>query len=371
MSSRRSRSGRQAQPDDVEAVEQVLAERALAHALFQVLVRGGNDAHVALQRLVAADAVELPVGQHAQQPRLQVEGHVADLVQEQRAAVGLFEAPAACGLRAGEGTALVAEELASSRSLGMAAVLMATKRPVGTRAVFVQRARHQFLAGAAFAGDEHGDVALAQPADGAEHVLHGRRLAQHLGRLHGRASATSSRRLSSTARRISSTAVFTSKGLGRYSKAPPWKAETALSRSEKAVMMITGSPGWRCLTWASRSMPLPPGMRMSLTSTWGASSSSACRTSRGLEKVRTANCSRVSAFSSTNRMDWSSSTTQMGFMRMCRALAGARSGQWNQDLEDRAPGTLSHSIVPLCCCTKVCASVRPSPEPPSRPLTRG
>ncbi len=46
------------------------------------------------------------------------------------------------------------------------------------------------------------------------------------------ASRTSSRRLSSTARRISSTALGTSKGLGRYSKAPPWKALTALSRSE-------------------------------------------------------------------------------------------------------------------------------------------
>ncbi len=45
-------------------------------------------------------------------------------------------------------------------------------------------------------------------------------------------SRTSSRRLSSTARRISSTALGTSKGLGRYSKAPPWKADTALSRSE-------------------------------------------------------------------------------------------------------------------------------------------
>ena len=37
---------------------------------------------------------------------------------------------------------------------------------------------------------------------------------------------------SSIARRINSTARVRSKGLGKYSKAPPWKAETALSRSE-------------------------------------------------------------------------------------------------------------------------------------------
>jgi hypothetical protein len=84
---------------------------------------------------------------------------------------------------------------------------------------------------------------LAQAADGAEHVLHGRRLAQHFGHgglaLFGHLFAL----LSSTARRISSTALGRSKGLGRYSKAPRWKAETALSRSEYAVMMMTGSPG--------------------------------------------------------------------------------------------------------------------------------
>ena len=44
--------------------------------------------------------------------------------------------------------------------------------------------------------------------------------------------ARASRWLSSSARRISSTAWSTSKGLGRYSNAPPWNADTALSRSE-------------------------------------------------------------------------------------------------------------------------------------------
>jgi len=44
-------------------------------------------------------------------------------------------------------------------------------------------------------------------------------------------SAGSARRLSSSARRISSTAFVTSKGLDRYSKAPPWNEATALSRS--------------------------------------------------------------------------------------------------------------------------------------------
>ena len=130
-----------------------------------------------------------------------------------------------------------------------------------------------------------------------------------------RSSSTSSRRLSSSARRISSTALVRSNGLGRYSNAPPWNEDTALSRSEYAVMMMTGRPGRRSLTLASRSRPEPPGMRMSLTSTCGSSVSSAVSTSRVVAKLRTGSCSRANAFSSTKRMDGSSSTIQMGFMR--------------------------------------------------------
>jgi hypothetical protein len=74
-------------------------------------VGGGDHAHVGADRLLAADAVEVAVGEHAKQPRLQLGRHVADLVEEQRAAVGLLEAAAALGGSPGEGAALVAEEL--------------------------------------------------------------------------------------------------------------------------------------------------------------------------------------------------------------------------------------------------------------------
>ena len=40
-------------------------------------------------------------------------------------------------------------------------------------------------------------------------------------------------------------------------------------------------------------------------------------------------------------------------------------------LKSVRPGTLSHSIRPWCCWTKVCANVNPNPDPPSRPETRG
>ena len=67
---------------------------------------------LALIGCAAADRRELALLQHAQQPGLRLGRHVADLVEEQRAAGRLLE-PARRALdRAGEGAALVAEQLA-------------------------------------------------------------------------------------------------------------------------------------------------------------------------------------------------------------------------------------------------------------------
>ena len=54
------------------------------------------------------------VVQEAEQPRLRVGAEVADLVEEQRAALGLLDLADRVGDRAGERAALVAEERARS-----------------------------------------------------------------------------------------------------------------------------------------------------------------------------------------------------------------------------------------------------------------
>src|SRR6266513_6230065 len=138
---------RQPQANHVQPVKQVLAEGALAHALLQVLVRGGDDAHVRLHLLVAADAVERAVGEHAQEPRLQLCRHVADLVEEQRAALGLLEAPAPLLLRSGERTALVAEQLRLEQVFRARRGVDRHERPRRARTMPVQGARYKLLSG--------------------------------------------------------------------------------------------------------------------------------------------------------------------------------------------------------------------------------
>ena len=172
---------RKAQADHVDAVVEVLAKQALLHARLELLVRGGDHAHVRRERRVPADAVELAIGKHAQQACLQVLGHVADLVQEQGAALGLLETPAAHRLRAGEGAALVAEELALEEVLGDRGGVDRDERLCRPRAVPVQRQGDELLPGSGFAGDEHGRVRLRKPPDGAKYLLHRRRLPEDLG----------------------------------------------------------------------------------------------------------------------------------------------------------------------------------------------
>ena len=82
---------RNAKWKDGEAVIEIGAEPALAHFVLEVAIGRGDDAHVDAVNTVAADTLNLPVLQGAQQLWLQFERQLADLVEEQRAAVGDLE----------------------------------------------------------------------------------------------------------------------------------------------------------------------------------------------------------------------------------------------------------------------------------------
>ena len=102
----------QVDPDHVEPVEQVGAESALLDLILQDLVGGRDDPDVDLERLRPADALELPGLEHAEQLGLEGRGDVADLVEQQRPAVGQLEPADLAPLGAREGALLVTEQLA-------------------------------------------------------------------------------------------------------------------------------------------------------------------------------------------------------------------------------------------------------------------
>ena len=108
------------QPDDVQAMEEVFAEAPVGHPGTQVDVRGGDDAHVDAARGDAAHRRELLLLHEAEQLALQVEGQLADLVEEDRGAVGLCEPAGLAGVGARERPLLVPEQLALDQGRRMA-----------------------------------------------------------------------------------------------------------------------------------------------------------------------------------------------------------------------------------------------------------
>ena len=161
-------------------MEEVLAEEVLLDPRFEILVRRGDDADVRLDRRMSADAVVVAIGEHAQQARLQFGRHIADLVEEERAAFGLLEAATTLRCRAGECAALVPEQLGFKQVARNRGSVDGDEGLVRARTMAMHGVRDKFLSGPRFAGNHHGRIRLAQSTDGAKNFLHRRRLAENL-----------------------------------------------------------------------------------------------------------------------------------------------------------------------------------------------
>ena len=98
-----------------QAEVQVAAEAPFGHVLLQVAVGGGDHAHVDLDRLAAADALEGMPFQHAEELGLHAGAHLADFVEHERALVGGLELADLPLGGAGKGAPLVAEQLAGQQ----------------------------------------------------------------------------------------------------------------------------------------------------------------------------------------------------------------------------------------------------------------
>ena len=164
--------GGQADRQDVDTVIEVFAELPPFHLPHEVLVGGGDDAHVAVDGLVAADPLEGLLLQHAQQLGLQTQVHLTDLVEEDGAAAGLLEAADALLVGAGEGAFLVAEEFRLEEVLGDVGAVDLDEGLLAARRVEVHRAGEERLAGAGVAGDEDGRVGLGEAFQALEDLLH-------------------------------------------------------------------------------------------------------------------------------------------------------------------------------------------------------
>ena len=132
---------------------------------------------------VAAHPEERPALQHPQQLHLGGQRDLADLVQEDGAAVGQLE-PAQPPLgRAGEGALLVAEQLRLEQGLRQRGAVHRDEGLVPPRGEVVQPLGHQLLAAAALALDQHGAGDRRHLLDLDQHLLDRRALPDDAGAL--------------------------------------------------------------------------------------------------------------------------------------------------------------------------------------------
>ena len=165
--------------DDVQAEVEVFAEAAGADLGGQILVGGGEHARVHADARGSADRLHHLFLQHAQHLRLRLQRHVADLVEEDRAAVRELELAAPIGDGARERATDVAEQLALDQLLGDGGTVDLDERPRAPAAHGVDVARHQLLAGAVLAVDQHPAVGRRRHRDLLAQLHHRVALADH------------------------------------------------------------------------------------------------------------------------------------------------------------------------------------------------
>ncbi len=164
---------RDAQLDEIQAIEQVLAEPALGNGRAQIGVGRADDAHLHLARDAAAEPLELARLQDTQQLRLSFQRQVADLIEKQRAAVGGFEASLARLRGAGERAGLGAEQFRFHQILGQGTHVHLDERAAADRRIRLDDRGDDFLARAVRAGDQHGNVRRRDVGRLGDHIAHG------------------------------------------------------------------------------------------------------------------------------------------------------------------------------------------------------
>ena len=126
---------RQQRLNAVEAVIQIFAEFALGDARLQIEMGGRNNADIHFHRAGAAHRQHFALGEHAQEPRLQIKRHIADFVEKKRAAVGrLNQADFAFAFGAGKAARGIAVKLAFNQIFGNGGAVYRNKRRIGAAA---------------------------------------------------------------------------------------------------------------------------------------------------------------------------------------------------------------------------------------------
>jgi hypothetical protein len=141
-----------------EPVVHVLAEGALLHGRLEVPVGRRGDPDGRLHAPRGADRPALPLLEEPEEHRLGARGELPDLVREERAAREGRDEPRLPAHRPGEGTPLVAEELAPEELAREGGAAEGLEGAGAAAAQALDGRGHELLAGARLPADQDGPV---------------------------------------------------------------------------------------------------------------------------------------------------------------------------------------------------------------------
>ncbi len=170
--------GRHAQFETAQPVVEVGAKAAGGDHGGKVAIGGGDDAQLELARRRRPQGEDLPFLEHPQDLGLQLEGELADLVEQEGAAVRPDEQPGA-GIDSGGDPAVNAEQLGLGEAGRDGGAVEGHEGPGGAGAGGVQGAGHQLLAGPGLAQHQHVPAAAGRRRDHVEQCQRRRRGAGH------------------------------------------------------------------------------------------------------------------------------------------------------------------------------------------------
>src|SRR5215813_11659661 len=142
--------------EGVEAVEEVLAELPRSERLLEMTIGRRDDTHANLAGDHSPHRLALTRLEHAEEPALHLRGHVAHLIEEDRAPVRLLEQARLVSDGARERAPLVPEELGLEKRGSERRAVHGNERLVTEVRVAVNRTRHQLFTRAGLSPDEHG-----------------------------------------------------------------------------------------------------------------------------------------------------------------------------------------------------------------------
>ena len=156
----------------LQAIKEILSEPSLCNLRWQILIRRADNPNIHSHRLRTAQPLKLFLLQHAQQLRLRLDMHIADLVQKQRPPIRKLKLALPLRSRPGKRPPLVPEQLALDQLRRQRRCIHRDKRPRLSPALLVNRPRDQLLTRTALPANQHPCIGHRHLADQIINPLH-------------------------------------------------------------------------------------------------------------------------------------------------------------------------------------------------------